>query len=120
MLPSNTKTRVLYLEDNLRDRELIAAALADDGLQCEFVFAGTAAEFEAALAESGFDLILSDFTIPCFSGIEALALARLAQPEAPFLFVSGTIGEERAVEGLKSGATDFVLKDHLNRLPEAI
>ena len=117
---SNAKTRILYLEDDLNDRELIPRALAEDGVECEFVFARTEAEFEAALASSSFDLILSDFTLPCFNGIEALALARAAQPEAPFLFVSGTIGEERAVEGLRSGATDFVLKHHLNRLPEAV
>src|SRR5260370_27595869 len=119
-LMSGAKTRVRYLEDDLNDRELIPRALAGDGLQCEFVFAGSAAEFKAALARSSFDLILSDFTIPCFTGIEALALAKVAQPEALFLFVSGTIGEERAVESLKSGATDFVLKHHLNRLPEAV
>src|SRR5258706_1710790 len=113
------KKGVVYLEDDLNDRELIARALTADGLQCEFVFARTPAEFEAALARSNFDLILSDFTIPRFNGTEALALARVAQPEAPFLFVSGTIGEERAVESLKSGATDFVLKHHLNRLPQA-
>jgi PAS domain S-box-containing protein len=66
-----------------------------------------------------FDLIISDFTIPGYNGMAALAKAKEAQPETPFIFVSGTIGEERAVEGLKSGATDYVLKDNLQRLGPA-
>src|SRR5260221_12127594 len=112
--------RILYLEDNLSDQELVARVLSRDGLLCEFVFAATKAQFKAALAQEGIDLILSDFTLPGFSGSAALELAKNAHPEVPFLFVSGTIGEERAVESLKSGATDFVIKEHLNRLPEAI
>jgi signal transduction histidine kinase len=80
------------------------------------VHAGTKAQFEAALNEKTFDIILSDFSIPSYDGISALAAARSALPDVPFLFVSGTIGEERAVEGLKFGATDYVLKDRLGRL----
>ena len=111
---------VLHLEDNCFDRELVARALLRDQLYCEFVYAATAAEFREALDHSKFDLILSDFTLPSFSGTAALTLAKAAQPEVPFLFVSGTIGEERAVETLKSGARDYVPKDHLGRLSGAI
>src|SRR6266571_7609543 len=111
---------ILHLEDNCFDRELVAQALLRDHLSCEFVYATTAAEFREALDHSKFDLILSDFTLPSFSGTAALTLAKAAQPEVPFLFVSGTIGEERAVETLKSGARDYVPKDHLGRLSGAI
>jgi PAS domain S-box-containing protein len=107
---------ILFLEDNLRDRELATEALADEGLLCEFTYAQTQVEFEQALARGKFDLILSDFTLPSFDGAKALALAHQARPEVPFVFVSGTIGEERAVQSLRSGATDYLLKGHLERL----
>jgi len=67
-----------------------------------------------------FDLILSDFSLPAYDGMAALSAAHQAQPETPFLFVSGTIGEEKAVESLRAGATDYVLKDHLHRLAPAV
>src|SRR5438105_3037710 len=105
--------RILYVEDDYNDRHLVARALLRDGLHCEFVYATTKTEFMEALGHFKFDLILSDFTLPSFSGTAALALAKAAQPEVPFLFVSGTIGEERAVETLKSGAKDYVHKDYL-------
>src|SRR5882762_7403145 len=111
-----TPLRVLYLEDNPHDRQLVEERLAADGLRCEFVHANAREQFETKLQHSHFDLIVSDFTLPAYDGMAALAAARKTQPETPFLFVSGTIGEERAVEGLKLGATDFVLKDHLDRL----
>src|SRR4051794_4434575 len=66
------------------------------------------------------DLILSDFTLPGFDGAIALLIANSRRPEIPFIFVSGTIGEERAVEALKCGATDYVLKDRLLRLGAAV
>lgn len=108
--------RILSLEDDANDRQLLAATLSRDGLQCALVFASSASEFESALVEEKFDLIMSDFTLPDYDGVSALAAARKAQPETPFVLVSGTIGEERAVRMLKSGATDCVLKDSLARL----
>src|SRR6266481_975596 len=111
---------ILHVEDNRFDRELVAQALLRDHLYCEFVYATNETEFTEALGHSKFDLILSDFTLPSFSGTAALALAKAAQPEVPFLFVSGTIGEERAVEALKSGAKDYINKDDLGRLSGAI
>src|SRR6266700_1585083 len=112
--------RILHLEDDCNDRQLVSRTLLGDDLHCEFVYASTETEFKGALDRFKFDLILSDFTLPSFSGTAALALAKAAQPEVPFLFVSGTIGEERALETLKSGAKDYVRKDHLGRLSEAI
>src|SRR5258707_4541447 len=119
-LKNSEPVHILYVEDDCFDRQLVARTLLADGLQCEFVFATTEAEFNRALAHFTFDVILSDFTLPSFIGTAALALAKAAQPEVPFLFVSGTIGEERAVETLKSGAQDYVNKEHLGRLSGAI
>ena len=80
----------------------------------------TREEFVAAMERGGFDLILADYSLPSFDGLSALAIARKTRPEVPFIFVSGAIGEEFAIETLKSGATDYVLKDRLSRLPTAI
>jgi signal transduction histidine kinase len=112
--------RILHLEDNKYDRELIATALSDGGLTCHFDYADQKTEFERALESGGLDLVLSDFTLPSFDGMSALGMARRLQPDTPFLFVSGTIGEERAVEGLRSGAVDYVLKDNPARLVPAV
>ena len=112
--------RVIYLEDKPRDRELVAELLAAGGMACEITYGQSRAEFEAALARPNVDLILCDYTLPAYNGTEALAAARKLQPDTPFIFVSGTIGEERAVESLRSGATDYVLKDHLDRLVPAV
>ncbi|MDB6165150.1 MAG: sensor hybrid histidine kinase [Lacunisphaera sp.] len=112
--------RILHLEDNAADRELIAQRLADEGPAYEFISATNEAEFRRALAETDLDLILSDFALPDFDGMAALSIARDQRPEVPFLFVSGTIGEDRAVESLKSGARDYVLKDRLERLSVAV
>ena len=76
--------------------------------------------YAQALRGGGFDLILSDFSLPDFDGVEALELARTLAPEAPFIFVSGVVGEEFAIESLKEGATDYVLKQRLERLPSAV
>ena len=108
--------RVICLEDQPRDRELIAQTLAAGGMDCEIFPARNRDEFETALVQPNIDLILCDFTLPSYGGAEALETARKLLPDTPFIFVSGTIGEERAVEGLRSGATDYVLKDHLERL----
>lgn len=112
--------RILFVEDSPMDRELVAAALQRDGLHCEFVYAATEQEMRNALDSTPCDLILADFTLPSFGGEKALALARAVKPDVPFIFVSGTIGEARAVETMKAGATDYVLKDHLNRLGLAV
>ena len=112
--------RLLFLEDSELDAELITAALSRGGVEVAVDRVVSAAAFEAALARGGFDLILSDYQLPGFDGLEALAMARRATPETPFIFVSGVLGEERAVETLKEGAVDYVLKQRLTRLPTAV
>jgi hypothetical protein len=112
--------RILHLEDNAADRELVRQALVQEEIACDYVYAQDRIEFAAALQAGNIDLILSDFALPGYDGISALALAREKRPEVPFLFVSGTIGEERAIESLKSGATDYVLKERLERLLPAV
>ena len=110
----------MCLEDNRHDQELLEAVLADDGVVCDFTRTVSRQEFETALGQKTFDLIISDFSIPSYDGLSALAAARNAQAQVPFIFVSGTIGEERAVESLKNGATDYVHKDRKERLVSAV
>ncbi len=115
-----TPLRILHLEDNESDRELVRRALLGENLACEFIYAASKDEFVATLEREIPHLILSDFTMPGYDGLAALALAQEKCPEVPYLFVSGTIGEERAIESLKSGATDYVLKERLERLEPAV
>ena len=112
--------RILNLEDNANDAELNKAMMSARWPDCDFVRVGTREEFHSALEQGGFDLILSDYTMPGFDGREALMLARVKRPETPFLFVSGTIGEDAAIEALKHGAIDYVLKHRLMRLIPAV
>ena len=111
---------ILNLEDNLKDAELNRAMLVARWPDCKFVCAKDRFEFIAALETGGFDLILSDYTIPGFDGRSALELARAKCPDTPFIFVSGTIGEDTAIEALKNGATDYVLKHRPLRLIPAV
>ena len=112
--------RLLFVEDSPLDAELIVLALRRGGVEVIVDQVSDAAAFEAALMRGGFDLILSDYQLPGFDGLAALALARRHAPETPFIFVSGVLGEERAVETLKEGAVDYVLKQRLTRLPSAV
>ncbi|MEI6033472.1 MAG: response regulator [Verrucomicrobiae bacterium] len=111
---------ILYLEDNPRDAELVRAKLQLAALACELQVVSCHAEYQAALAERHFDLILSDFSLPGYDGMSALALARNMQPDVPFILISGTLGEEQAVDCMLRGATDFVLKQRLSRLDPAV
>src|SRR5437016_12899860 len=92
-----TPLRILYLEDHPHDRQLVEEKLAADGLVCEFIHVAGREQFEERLEQNQFDVILSDFTLPSYDGMAALAAARTKRPETPFLFVSATIGEECAV-----------------------
>ena len=112
--------RILQLEDDPDDAKLIAAELRRAWPACEVVSVYTLPSFEAALRTNTFDAILSDFALRGFSGFDALELARRVAPDVPFLTVSGTIGEEKAVELLKAGAIDYVLKDRPARLAQSI
>ena len=112
--------RILNLEDNENDAELNSAMLSARWPQCQLVRVANREEYVAALEQGNIDVILSDYTMPGFDGRTALALAREKRPEVPFLFVSGTIGEDAAIEALKNGATDYVLKHRLMRLIPAV
>ncbi len=112
--------RILNLEDSPLDAELVHATLTQDGIECEILRVQTRADFLAALESGDFDLILADYSLPSFDGLAALKVAQEIRPEVPFVLVSGTLGEERAIEALKSGATDYVLKQRLGRLVPAV
>src|SRR5215470_14258065 len=112
--------RVLYLEDNPGDAQLIEETLKADGCACEITRVETEREFCAALDQDGFQLILADFTLPSFDGISALKIAVEKRPQVPFIFVSGTLDEEVAIESLKLGATDYVFKTRLSRIFPAV
>jgi PAS domain S-box-containing protein len=119
-IKKTTPLNFLCLEDNPADREILVETLRAEGLSFDVTHAKTKQEFQAAIGSTRFDIIISDFALPAYNGLAALEAARSVQPETPFLFLSGTIGEERAVETLKSGATDYVLKGHMERLGPAI
>jgi PAS domain S-box-containing protein len=112
--------KILHLEDNHMDRELVAEMLASNGIPCEIVYAEDRPTFAVALERGGFDLIISDFSLPSYDGARALELARKVREEIPFIFFSGTLGEEAAIESLKNGATDYVLKQRPGRLVAAV
>jgi CheY-like chemotaxis protein len=112
--------QILHLEDDPYDRELVRKLMVSEGIACDFTYASSPAEFQTALERTAFDAILADFTLPGYDGMAALAFAQTRCPEVPYLFLSGTIGEQRAIESLKSGATDYVLKDHLKQLGPAL
>jgi PAS domain S-box-containing protein len=112
--------RILLLEDDSSDAELIQELLEAEDFVCEITRVQTRAEFLNALEHAGIDLILADYKLPSFDGASALKLASSARPDVPFIFVSGTIGEELAIEALKMGATDYVLKTGLSRLAPSV
>jgi CheY-like chemotaxis protein len=112
--------RILHLEDDPRDAELLQAMLETEGILCHVICVETQADFCAALEQGGFDLILADYTLPSFDGLSALKITREECLDAPFIFVSGTLGEEVAIEALKIGATDYVLKERLSRIVPSV
>ncbi|MCA3794906.1 MAG: PAS domain-containing protein [Burkholderia sp.] len=112
--------KILLLEDDPNDADLIEALLAEH-FRCHVIRIQSRAEFLTALQDVGnSDLILSDYKLPSFDGLSALHLAMSVHPGLPFIFVSGTLGEEAAIEALKVGATDYVLKSRLSRLIPAV
>jgi PAS domain S-box-containing protein len=115
-----TALRFLLLEDSLLDAEVIQVTLIDGGIDCDVQRLDTRADFVAALETDEFDLILADYTLPSFDGISALEIARNLRPDTPFIIVSASLGEELAIDTLKQGATDYVLKQRLERLVPAV
>lgn len=114
------RLRILVLEDDPDDAELELKLLARAGFECEARRVDAASEFQAAVAAGGWDLVLADYSLPGFSGAEALAMVRAHDALVPFIFISGTLGEERAIESLRAGATDYVLKQNLARLAPSV
>src|ERR1700752_2378255 len=107
---------ILLLEDDPNDARLMEDLLEADQFACRIVCIQSHAEFLAALKDGDFDLILSDYKLPSFDGLSALSVALSTRPDLPFIFVSGTLGEEAAIEALKVGGTDYVLKTRMSRL----
>ena len=112
--------RILILEDLPSDAELMVYELRQTGIAHSYRRVAEREHFTAALREDPPDIILSDFHLPTFDGLEALTLAQATCPDTPFIFVSGAMGEEVAIDALKLGATDYVLKDRLSRLGPAV
>lgn len=112
--------RILHLEDSINDAELVEVVVRQEWPHCAIERVSNRAQYESALQLGGFDFILSDYSLPDFDGLSALEMARTWCPEKPFIFLSGTIGEERAVEALKRGAHDYVIKDRPSRLVPAM
>jgi len=115
----DTPLQILLVEDSPDDAQLVMLQLEQDGLEAEFRWVDTEAAFRAALA-SPTDLILSDFAMPHFNGLQALKIVKELALDIPFILVSGTIGEEVAVEAMQHGADDYLMKDRLTRLGPAI
>ncbi len=112
--------RILHLEDSEFDAELVRSKLEQESIACNIDRVQTRKEFLGALKHGEYDIIISDYTLPMLNGREALSLAISIKPEVPFLFLSGTMGEEAVVQSLLDGATDYVLKVGLSRLVPAI
>ncbi len=111
--------KILHLEDNLQDADLIHHGLREEWPACEITVVSNSADFRARLADKP-DVILSDYNMPTYNGVDALKHARVHAPDIPFIFLSGTIGEERALEALRLGAADYVIKDRPKRLVPAV
>ena len=116
----NPPLRILHLEDNPADALLVRDQFASDELAAELRHVCRREEFIEALAEGNWDLVLADYRLPDFTGLDALKLVRKKFPFLPFILMSGTIGELAAIESLKAGATDYILKQKRDRLPAAV
>jgi len=112
--------RVLLVEDTEDDATLLMLELRRGGFEPYIVRVQTAAAMKAELIARSWDVVISDFSLPAFTGLDALAVLRGSGIDVPFILVSGTIGEEVAVEAMRAGADDYVMKAHLQRLPAAV
>ncbi|MFH0733832.1 MAG: PAS domain S-box protein [bacterium] len=120
MIKVGTKLNLLSLEDSIGDYEIICEKLIDAGYDLKIVRVEKENDFVAALNDNKYDAILVDFNLPGFNAFGALQICNEICSETPFICVSGSIGEETAIELLKAGAVDYVLKDRLERLPFAV
>ncbi len=112
--------KILHLEDNTDDAELVRELVREEWPDCLIRCVGNRQDYLGELRATRYDLILSDFAMVSLNGLEALEMAKERAPETPFIFLSGTIGEDRAIEALRNGAEDYVLKDRMKRLNSAI
>ncbi|MEN6338241.1 MAG: response regulator [Phycisphaerales bacterium] len=112
--------RILHLEDDPLDTELVSALLQSEGLPAQIDRIDTLGAFREALERGSYSLILADYTIPGTDPMEAMRLAKRLCPQVPFIFLSGTMGEDLAIETLKTGANDYVLKHRMARLAPAV
>jgi PAS domain S-box-containing protein len=115
-----TPIHILHIEDEPFDTEMLYSMLTRDGLVCEISRVETREELMAALEQQDPDIILSDFSLPQFDGYAALAVRQEVCPEIPFIIISGTLGEEAAIEAFARGATDYILKARLERLSPSV
>jgi PAS domain S-box-containing protein len=116
----NKLLQILHLEDEMDFIELVKSMLAENGVDAEICGVGDAKAFEEQLRTKKFDIIISDYHLGIYTGLDALKTAHELAPFTPFILLSGRIGEQAAIEGLKAGATDYVLKQSPDRLPSAI
>ena len=112
--------RVLHLEDSPRDADVIRHKLDVEGVSCDITLVTTKDGFEGALTRELFDLVLCDYNLPGYDGVTALTYAQQVRPDVPVILISGTVGDEEAVRCLQLGATDYLLKDRLERLGSAV
>lgn len=118
--PDRPPVRILHLEDSRVDHTLVKYALKRAGMPCELVLVDTLADFERELTEGRYDLILADYHLPGFNGLDAWQVVRGRGLDLPFVVLSGAIGEEAAVDALHQGVSDYVLKDNIPRLANVI
>jgi signal transduction histidine kinase len=114
------KVRILQVEDNPLDAELVLGELEQDGIDYEVQLVDDEKAYTAALDSFVPDIVLSDLSMPLFSGERALEILRERNTEVPFIFISATLGEEAAIEALRNGATDYILKHNTARLASAV
>ena len=112
--------RILHIEDNAQDAELVRVLLREEWTECEITVVTSVEELRTRITQGGYDLVLSDYSLGAFTGIDALRVVREIDPALPFIFLSGTIGEDRAIEAVRAGAQDYVIKDRMKRLVTAI
>ncbi len=111
---------ILHLEDDPKEVEIVQDILETGGVSCSITSVQNKSDFIRELERSDIDLIISDYSLPGFDGLSALKMTRYKWPDLPFILVSGTVGEEFAIDSLKSGATDYVLKDRRSRIVPAV
>ncbi len=114
------RLRILHLEDDPLDAELVQEMLRLDHVDCDIKVVSTSEDFDREMEKGDVDIVISDYNLPGYCGTEALESTRKSGSSVPFIFVSGSIGEERAVEVVRMGATDYVMKEHLRRLGIAV